>query len=193
MRNLILLTLILLVSCNGGGGGGASAVSDSTSSNDTSEESNSPTKGFWNTWMSTASNYYLNLQNGEWNTVYTKDFDVILQQQFITALSNAGRNVTGLVANDVYRCTYSFFASRDIFSPYNGTVRMEFLGGTDTPDDNACLQWDNTCDSGNLCNFNGEHEWSIKLVEGRVGGENVMTIDYFGDTDGDVYGSEDWD
>ena len=80
-----------------------------------------------------------------------------------------------MVAGQVNTCTYSLYA---VGSDTSGNIALDHAD-SDTPANNACLEYDSNCAVGN-CNWNADHLYTIT--------NNVLAIDYFGTADSGAYG-----
>lgn len=160
MKNiLITLLTFLLASCGGGGGGGGSQEIK---------------KSLFSKWES--ESMYLDFSNGEFNTNKTIYLYLPITSFWITALNNAGRDTTGMIAGTYYLCEMEIYFTGDESSGNIATNHDDI----DTPAHNACLEWDNNCSLG-VCNFSSDHLYTIE--------DNVLKIDYFGTADSNTYGT----
>lgn len=135
-------------------------------------------KGFLSLWTnSETSVFVLDFRTGSFNQNQTLYLSLPITQGWIDDLNAAGRDTTGLVAEDIYYCEMTMYILGDDSSGQFATNHDD----VDTPAHNACLEWDSNCVIGS-CNYDGDHLYEI------VG--DILYIDWFGIADGDYYGSD---
>lgn len=157
------LLLISLISCGKSGGGSASSGASSTS------------KSLFSKWTHKPTGFYLDFSNGDFYQNQAFYTYLPITQGWITALNNAGRNTTGLVAGTFYLCELDIYF---VGTESSGSFATNH-DDVDTPAHNACLEWDSNCLIG-VCNSNSDHLYT------KSG--NKLTIDYFGSADSGLYG-----
>ena len=170
MRVLLIFLLLGFMSCV--------EVKEQEATPPASDEAATPsgvltTKSLFSVWE--LNNFYLDFTGVDFYTVQTKSLRMPITQEWIDALNIEGRDTTGLVANDVYVCEMEVYFAGDEES---GQITVNH-DDTDTPDNNACLEWDNSCFTGK-CNFDSEHLYLKK--------DGILQIDYFMGADNGAYG-----
>lgn len=156
-KALGIIILFLLASCGGSDGGG-----DGVANLVSPKEIDS----LWT--LQTDDSVELDLRSLTLETAYVLYANIILEADFITTLSNASLDVTGLVAGTSYTCEYAFIVYSD------GTYYMNNINVADIATNNVCYQYDNYCDGGSTCNATTAHTWNIT--------NNILTVNPFGDS-----------
>ncbi len=164
----ISLFTLFLFGCGSKSDSAATASAVETAATDTSAVK----KGLFSKWTPREGAIQLDLTAGKFSEVITLTVTGMpLSAGHLANLISAGRNTTGLTAGMTNSCTYNFIARGDDTS---GTIDLDTLSDADTPNINACLEFDSFCKSsvGNLCNFQTSHTYTIEA--------NVLTLDFFG-------------
>ena len=162
-RFLLFISLfIVLVGCKKG---------DSDSG---SEATATPEKSIFSKWTVDNGNYH-DFTGGEFDVNRTVFVYLPITQIWIDALNGSGRDTTGLVAGTPYVCELTIYFLGDESSGNISTNHNDI----DTPEHNACLEWDSNCVIG-ACNYPADHLYTKS--------NNTLVIDYFGTADSNTYG-----
>ena len=151
---LFIPIFFLMLNCGSAGGGGGSSSSTAP-------------KTIFNRWTSTSMSLVIDLTGGQFNTQLILSTSVPINQSWINALNAAGRSTSGLVAGQIFNCTFDFYI---VGNETAGSISLNH-DNIDTPEHNACLEWDSNCIIG-ACNIPADHLYSIQ--------NDILTIRYFG-------------
>lgn len=144
-------------------------------------------KSIYDVWEKTDdSTFNVDLRDGEANSEFTTVIKSTLSQDWLDVLNSAGRDTTGLTVGDVFDCTVSIqiISLGPVFQDYDdiGYVKVN-SENTDTPHLNACLEQDNDSSQSGF-NYDDDHVYYIF--------GNKLFVNYFGNSDGGSYISENW-
>lgn len=171
---IILLILVWFSACNGGNDGAVVAPSGNGGAPNINL-----TKELFSRWDSTDSNFYFDMNGGEFWVFSTHSMYVQLSQYWIDELASDGEDITGLVAGQWRLCQMEIKFSQTDVEGNEGFFVTNYSGGAG-PEHNACREWDSDCTQGD-CN-SGDSHFFVKSGD-------QLTIEWFKYTDTGIYGT----